>query len=153
MELQKSSIHQDGVDCGIGEFVCQFCLVANAQSWENKAMMYEAMAKSISDNCDRLKAQIAEAKTYIENGIENGDITNDELSEPFWEDLFRIFGIEAFEEIEAYLDVRVLATIKKPRGVDINTYDFDLDRIDISANEDGYEIEITESEITDVTEN
>jgi hypothetical protein len=112
----------------------------------------EGMAETWMRSTDRAEKKLAEAKTYIERGIENGDITEDELDEPFWTDLFDLLDIVTTEEVEVIIDIRVLATVTKPRNADLVSYDFDLDSIDISANEDGYEIEISESEITDVNE-
>jgi hypothetical protein len=112
----------------------------------------EGMAETWMKSFDRVERKLAEARGYIERGIENGDITKDELGEPFWTDLFDLLGVDAKTEVEVYIDIRVLATVTKPLNTELVSYDFDLDSLEISANEDGYEIEVTESEITDVTE-
>ncbi len=119
--------------------------IKEAELWQNRW-------SSVVADLHRANAKIDEARTYIERGIENGDITTAELDEPFWEDLFNLLGVEAKEEVEVYLDIRVLARVTKPRNEELSTYDFDLDTLEISANANGWEIEVDESEITDVTE-
>ena len=113
----------------------------------------EGMAETWMRSTDRAEKKLAEAKAHIEQGIENGDITEDELDEPFWTDLFDLLDVvPPTEEIEVIIDIRVLATVSKPRNADMSAYDFDLDDVQITANEINWDIEISESEIADVNE-
>jgi hypothetical protein len=133
--------------------LADWALAKDEAEKREKALADWALAdKAHAERLARANAKLAEAKTYIERGIENGDITEDELGEPFWTDLFDLLGVITTEEIEVIIDIRVLATVTKPRGEDVTSYDFDLDSLEISANGSGWEIEVSEQEITDVNE-
>ncbi len=131
--------------CYCGSLDCLNHLRVMLDSLSEKLTRTEAIRDSYKAHGDKVRQ-------YIQASIDREDWTSEELAEPFWEELAEILDLSISREVEVYLDIRVLARVTKPLSADLNAYDFDLDALEISANESGWEIEIDESEITDVSE-
>lgn len=65
------------------------------------------------DTCNR-------ATSYIQASIDNGDWTDEELSEIFWEELAEILDLEMSKTVEVIIKAEWSATLKLPRGMDID---------------------------------
>jgi hypothetical protein len=85
---------------------------------ENQVQIREALAKSISDNCDGLKAKLSAVEAWIDERVENDEVT-DEVKE-----LAEAVDYELVEEVEVTLTMSMVVTIKKPVGADIDDTDF-----------------------------
>jgi hypothetical protein len=67
---------------------------------------------------------IMTARTHIENAIENGDISENELTETFWTELFEILGVESHEIVEIDVVATWTVSVSKPRGRALDASDF-----------------------------
>ncbi len=74
--------------------------------------------------CTKSDAIIYKAKEQIENAIANGDITEDELEEPFWTELFATLGVESHEVVEIDVVATWSVSVTKPRGRKLHETDF-----------------------------
>ena len=74
--------------------------------------------------CTKADETIGTAREQIEQAIANGDIGEDELTEPFWTQLFATLGVESHEVVEVDVVATWSVSITKPRGRRLTTADF-----------------------------
>jgi hypothetical protein len=101
--------------------------------------------------CTKADDTISTAREQIEQAITNGDITEDELEEPFWTQLFATLGVESHEVVEIDVVATWTVSVTKPRGRKLHETDFTAE-LQLESSElqfDGYvhspEIDFTEN--------
>jgi len=89
---------------------------------------------------DKEHSTVNDAKAHIENAIQNGDISEDELAEPFWTELFGILGVETHEIVEVEVTATWTVSVTKPRGRALEAGDFsaELELSESDVDFDGY---------------
>jgi len=122
----------------------------------------EQMTQELSKSVDRHK-DIAETigRQRDRLATQNGDVANyirDNIDED-WKDhaieILERLGQETTQTKRYTVTITALVTVEAELGkeIDLSDYDFDIDRLDISSNENGYEVLDTEDiEITEVNE-
>jgi hypothetical protein len=76
-----------------------------------------------SNKADKLTT----AKLLVQTSIDNEEWTDDELSEPFWEELCEILEVELNKEYEIEISATWTATLKGPRGTSIDSMIEDIE--------------------------
>lgn len=69
---------------------------------------------------DEYGTKLDRVRDYIQASIDNGDWTDEELDEIFWEELADKLDLEIKREIEITITTYWRATVKMPRGEDIS---------------------------------
>ena len=78
----------------------------------------EAVAKDEVEKCKALKAKLSVVEDWIDERVENDELT-DEIKE-----LAEAIDHELIEEVEVTLTMSMIVTIKKPVGTDVDDTDF-----------------------------
>ena len=97
---------------------------------EQKLSWVESGRKAYIDTIDKVTK-------HIQASIDNGDWTDEELDEIFWEELAEILDLELTKAIDIEITARWTATVRIKRGQS-------LDDLDISVDEPeaGYGVEL-----------
>jgi hypothetical protein len=101
--------------------------------------------------CTRADETISTAKEQIEQAIANGDISEDELTEPFWTQLFATLGVESHEVVEIDVVATWTVSVTKPRGRKLHETDFTAE-LQIESSELDFDGWVRSPEI-DISEN
>lgn len=149
---------QGNPESGIDQFLNRSLSQPTIEGLQTKVAELESQLNLANDSIarwmrwhDERQTTINEAKTHIEKAIDNGDISEDELSEPFWTELFLMLGVESHEVVEVEVVATWSVSITKPRGRALHSTDFsaelELDSSDLTF--DGYvhsaDIDISEN--------
>ena len=117
-------------------------------------------AKADQEHYARLNAKVAEisklqanwskVKDELQQYVDQGDFDLD--GDTMHQFLFDEFELTLIEEVEVKFIIEVSASVKRPKGEDVNEYDFSLDDVSISVADSDWDIEITDYSFTDVDE-
>jgi hypothetical protein len=96
----------------------------------------QRLAKNYEDRFDRLARFIGDAGNYIKENID--DDWNEHAIE-----ILKALDLPSTDTTTITLTIEVEVTVNGPLGsdFDLSEYDFDIDNIDISCNERGFEVE------------
>ena len=148
-EYKKGAIHQDGVNCGMGEFVCEFCLVAQVKALGDADVANSNRISNLLAEIRDKQDTLDKAAGWLRETREGWSASDYEFAE-YYGELGEILDVEFTEEVNITITIEVSATITKPIGADVHYHDFDIDSLDISTNESNWEIDLGDPEITDV---
>jgi hypothetical protein len=122
----------------------------------------ELMTQELSKSVDRWKSQADSYEARLNRlATQNGDAANyiRENIDEDWKDhaieILEQLGQETTQTKRYTVTVTAVVTVEAELGkdIDLSDYDFDVDNLDISSNERGYEVTDTEDiEITDVSD-
>jgi hypothetical protein len=96
------------------------------------------------DARDHNGKKLDEIRSYIQNSIDNGDWTDEELEEIFWEELADKLDLEISKTIEVIITAEWSATLKMKRGQDLSDVEISVEEPELSRFASG--------ELTDVYE-
>jgi uncharacterized coiled-coil protein SlyX len=97
---------------------------------------------------DNYQAMYDKVQTFIQNSIDNGDWTDEELEEIFWEELSEILDLEIMKTIEVRITAEWTATLKMKRGQDLSDIEISVEEPEISRFASGELSDVYESELT-----
>jgi hypothetical protein len=82
------------------------------------------------------------AKDYLQASIDREEWDNDELAEPFWEELAEMFDLDLkrTKEVEVKITVTYSATMTIPADSDASDYASDLEIQDVELNHNSVEL-------------
>jgi hypothetical protein len=95
-------------------------LVIELATVRGELMVKEQQLASMRNSRDSYQAMYDKVQTFIQASIDNGDWTDEELDEIFWEELSDILDLEIKREIEITITAYWRATVRMPRGEDIS---------------------------------
>ena len=81
---------------------------------------------------DNYQAMYAKVNTFIQASIDNGDWTDEELEEIFWEELSEILDLELMKTVEVVITAEWTATVKMKRNQDLDDLDISVEEPEIS---------------------
>ena len=81
---------------------------------------------------DNYQAMYAKVNTFIQASIDNGDWTDEELEEIFWEELSEILDLEIMKTVEVVITAEWTATVKIKRNQDLDDLDISVEEPEIS---------------------
>ena len=107
---------------GIDQFLAQQVAVAEPtiEELKSRLQLAEEQVTIARNSRDNYMAMYDKVQTFIQASIDNGDWTDEELDEIFWEELSDILDLEIKREIEITITTYWRATVKMPRGEDIS---------------------------------
>ena len=111
---------------------------------EAKVKQLEQQLQWAKDARDHNGKKLDEIRSYIQNSIDNGDWTDEELEEIFWEELADKLDLEIMKTVEVIITAEWSATVKMKRGQDLDDLDISVEEPEISRFGKG--------ELTDVYE-
>jgi hypothetical protein len=100
-----------------------------------------ARAKLVRDSYG---TKIDKVREFIQASIDNGDWTDEELDEIFWEELSEIIDLEIMKTVEVLITAEWSATVRMKRGQELDDLDISVEEPEISSFGKG--------ELTDVYE-
>jgi hypothetical protein len=95
-------------------------LVIALATLRGELMVKDQQLASMRNSRDNYQAMYAKVNTFIQNSIDNGDWTDEELEEIFWEELADLLDLQLKREVEITITTYWRATVKMPRGEDIS---------------------------------
>jgi len=98
---------------------------------------------------DNYIAMYNKVQTYIQSSIDNGDWTDEELSEIFWEELTDMLDLEISQTVEVTVTAYWRATLSLPRGKSINDVADHISIDDPELNHNSFEL--TEVDCRDIS--
>jgi hypothetical protein len=81
---------------------------------------------------DNYQAMYDKVNTFIQASIDNGDWTDEELEEIFWEELSEMLNLEIMKTVEVLITAEWTATVKMKRGQDLDDLDISVEEPEIS---------------------
>jgi hypothetical protein len=115
-----------------------------AEELKAKVAQLEQQLQWAKDARDYNGKKLDEVRAYIQNSIDNGDWTDEELEEIFWEELADKLDLEIMKTVEVIITAEWSATVKMKRGQDLDDLDISVEEPEISRFGKG--------ELTDVYE-
>jgi hypothetical protein len=97
---------------------------------------------------DNYQAMYDKVNTFIQASIDNGDWTDEELEEIFWEELSEILDLEIMKTIEVRITAEWTATLKMKRGQELSDIEISVEEPEISRFASGELSDVYESELT-----
>jgi hypothetical protein len=97
---------------------------------------------------DNYQSMYTKVNTFIQASIDNGDWTDEELEEIFWEELSEILDLEIMKTIEVRISAEWTATLKMKRGQDLSDIEISVEEPEISRFASGELSDVYESELT-----
>jgi hypothetical protein len=111
---------------------------------EGKVANLEHKLATMQNSRDSYQAMYNKVQTFIQASIDNGDWTDEELEEIFWEELSEILDLEIMKTIEVRISAEWTATLKMKRGQDLSDIEISVEEPELSRFASG--------ELTDVYE-
>lgn len=122
----------------------QLALVrGTADGYEQRLQATEGQLRKLQDNWSKVKDELQQ---YVDQG--DFDLNGDTMHQF----LFDEFELTLIEEVEVRFIIEVSASVKRPKGEEVNEYDFNLDDVSISVADSDWDIEITDYSFSDVDE-
>lgn len=97
---------------------------------------------------DNYQAMYSKVNTFIQNSIDNGDWTDEELEEIFWEELAEMLDLEIMKTVEVRITAQWTGTLKMKRGQDLSDVEISVDEPEISRFSSGELTDVYEDELT-----
>lgn len=97
---------------------------------------------------DNYQAMYSKVNTFIQNSIDNGDWTDEELDEIFWEELAEMLDLEIMKTVEVRITAQWTGTLKMKRGQDLSDVEISVDEPEISRFSSGELTDVYEDELT-----
>ena len=97
---------------------------------------------------DNYQAMYDKVNTFIQASIDNGDWTDEELEEIFWEELSEMLDLEIMKTIEVRISAEWTATLKMKRGQELSDIEISVEEPEISRFASGELSDVYESELT-----
>ena len=97
---------------------------------------------------DNYQAMYDKVNTFIQASIDNGDWTDEELEEIFWEELSEMLDLEIMKTIEVRISAEWTATLKMKRGQELSDIEITVEEPEISRFASGELSDVYESELT-----
>jgi hypothetical protein len=131
---------------GIDQFLAQQVAVAEPtiEELKSRLQLAEEQVTIARNSRDNYMAMYDKVQTFIQASIDNGDWTDEELDEIFWEELSDILDLEIMKTVEVIITAEWSATVKMKRGQDLDDLDISVEEPEISRFGKG--------ELTDVYE-
>ena len=113
--------NQGNPESGIDQFLAQQApaeptieeLKSKVEKLEQELSWARKSRDNYLDTCNK-------ATSYIQASIDNGDWTDEELSEIFWEELAEILDLEMLKTYEVIIKAEWSATLKGPRNMSVS---------------------------------
>ena len=135
----------------VSECWCAQCNEARqVLPWLLKVEQLQAQREHDADRITKLEANWSKVKDELQQYVDQGDFDLD--GDTMHQFLFDEFELTLIEEVEVKFIIEVSASVKRPKGEDVNEYDFSLDDVSISVADSDWDIEITDYSFTDVDE-
>jgi hypothetical protein len=115
---------------------------------EGKVANLEYKLATMQNSRDSYQAMYNKVQTFIQNSIDNGDWTDEELEEIFWEELSEILDLEIMKTIEVRISAEWTATLKMKRGQELSDIEISVEEPEISRFASGELTDVYESELT-----
>jgi hypothetical protein len=93
---------------------------------------------------DSYQEMYNKVQTFIQASIDNGDWTDEELEEIFWEELSEMLDLEIMKTVEVIITAEWSATVKMKRNQDLSDIEISVEEPELSRFASG--------ELTDVYE-
>ena len=121
-------------ESGIDQFLAQQVAPATPliADLEAKVKQLEQQLEWAKDARDYNGKKLDEIRSYIQNSIDNGDWTDEELEEIFWEELADKLDLEIMKTVEVVITAEWTATVKMKRGADLDDLDISVEEPEIS---------------------
>jgi hypothetical protein len=119
-------------------------LVIALATLRGELMVKDQQLASMRSSRDNIQATHTKVQKFIQASIDNGDWTDDELEEIFWEELAEILNLEISKTVEIIIKAEWSATVKIKRDKSIEDIDISLNEPEISH--------FSSDEMTDVSE-
>jgi hypothetical protein len=97
---------------------------------------------------DNYQAMYDKVNTFIQASIDNGDWTDEELEEIFWEELSEMLDLEIMKTIEVRISAEWTATLKMKRGQELSDIEISVEEPELSRFASGELSDVYESELT-----
>jgi hypothetical protein len=92
--------------------------------------------------------KLDKVRSFIQNSIDNGDWTDEELDEIFWEELAEILDLEISKTVEVRITAEWTATLKMKRNQELSDIEITVEEPEISRFASGELTDVYESELT-----
>ena len=101
-----------------------------------------------------LKTKLDKAKEIVQTSIDEEEWTDEELSEPFWEELCEALEVELQKQYRVEITATWTATLKGPRGTTFDTLVEDIEieepNISFSSSSELVDVRETGSDVTEI---
>jgi hypothetical protein len=123
-------------------------LVIELATVRGELMVKEQQLASMRNSRDSYQAMYAKVNSFIQASIDNGDWTDEELDEIFWEELAEILDLEISKTVEVRITAEWTATVKMKRNQDLSDIEISVEEPEISRFASGELTDVYESELT-----
>jgi hypothetical protein len=144
--IENNSNPESGIDQFLADQVAVALptvseLMTKVQQLEQKLSWAEKSRDNYLDTCNK-------ATSFIQNSIDNGDWTDEELDEIFWEELSEILDLELMKTVEVRITAEWSATVKMKRNQDLSDIEISVEEPEISRFASGELSDVYERELT-----
>jgi hypothetical protein len=152
--IENNSNPESGIDQFLAQQVASTPqtneeLVIALATLRGELVVKEQQLASMRNSRDNYQAMYTKVNTFIQNSIDNGDWTDEELEEIFWEELSELLDLSIKQEVEVTITAYWRATLTLPRGKSINEVADHISIDDPELNHNSFEL--TEVDCRDIS--
>jgi hypothetical protein len=153
--IENTSNPESGIDQFLASQRSETMSRELGEEFEKEAVLGRARISELERQLEWAKTareeygtKLDKVRSFIQNSIDNGDWTDEELEEIFWEELSEILDLEIMKEIEVRITAEWTATLKMKRGQELSDIEITVEEPEISRFASGELSDVYESELT-----
>ena len=145
--IENTSNPESGIDQFLANQVATPVAPLIADLEAKVVQLEQKLANAVSTR-DSYGTKIDKITSFIQASIDNGDWTDEELDEIFWEELAEIIDLEIMKTVEVRITAQWTGTLKMKRNQDLSDVEISIDEPEISRYSSGELTDVYEEELT-----